>query len=81
MGPIEINLALLIGILVGKAVQKSRMSETIKKERLDAVKKSRAVLGGQFGERIASAWMDWKYPNAAQFPLVVTSDKVEPEER
>ena len=38
-------------------------------------------VGGQFGERIASAWIDWKFPKAAQFPLVVTSDKVEPEER
>ena len=50
---------LLIGILVGKAVQKSRMSETIKKERLDAVKKSRAVLGGQFGEQMAPFFPDF----------------------
>jgi hypothetical protein len=35
-------------------------------------------VGGQFGERIASAWIDWKFPKAAQFQLVVTSDKVEP---
>jgi hypothetical protein len=35
-------------------------------------------VAGQFAERIASAWIDWKYPHAAQFQMVVTQDKVEP---
>ena len=50
---------LLIGLLVGKALEKSRMREMIRKERLDAVKKSRAVLGGQLGEQIAPFFPDF----------------------
>ena len=34
-------------------------------------------VGGQMAERINSAWMDWKFPNAAQFPLAVTQEKIE----
>ena len=34
-------------------------------------------VGGQMAERINSAWMDYKFPNAAQFPLVVTREKIE----
>lgn len=33
-------------------------------------------VGGQFGERIASAWLDWKYPQAKTFPLVITREKI-----
>ena len=35
-------------------------------------------VGGQFAERINSAWMDWKFPNAVKFPLVITRDKIDP---
>ena len=35
-------------------------------------------VGGNICERIVSAWADWKHPNAAQFPLVVTAEKVAP---
>ena len=35
-------------------------------------------VGGQFAERIASAWMDWKFPKAATYKLVVTREKIEP---
>ena len=34
-------------------------------------------VGGQMAERINSAWMDYKFPNAVQFPLVVTREKIE----
>ena len=34
-------------------------------------------VGGQFAERINSAWIDWKFPNAYEFPLKVTHDKIE----
>ena len=34
-------------------------------------------VGGQMAERINSAWMDYKFPNAVQFPLVVTQEKIE----
>lgn len=44
---------LLIGIMIGKAVQSIKTRETIKKEREKAIKRSREVLGGQFGEQIA----------------------------
>ena len=32
-------------------------------------------VGGSIAERIASAWMDWKYPQAAQYDLIVTGEK------
>ena len=34
-------------------------------------------VGGQMAERINSAWMDYKFPDAAQFPLRVTQEKIE----
>jgi hypothetical protein len=34
-------------------------------------------VGGQFAERINSAWIDWKFPNAYEVPLTVTRDKIE----
>ncbi len=44
---------LFLGILIGSVIQRLKDTSRIKKEREDAVKKSRAVLGGQFGEQIA----------------------------
>lgn len=34
-------------------------------------------VGGQFAERIVSAWIDWKFPKAVKFPLNVTQEKVD----
>jgi hypothetical protein len=34
-------------------------------------------VGGQMAERINSAWMEYKFPVAAQFPLRVTQEKIE----
>ena len=34
-------------------------------------------VGGQMAERINSAWIAWKFPNAKEYPLVVTQEKVE----
>ena len=34
-------------------------------------------VGGQICERIVSAWMDWKFPNAAQFSMLTVADKIE----
>ena len=34
-------------------------------------------VGGQFAERINSAWIDWKFPRACEVPLKVTRDKIE----
>ena len=35
-------------------------------------------VGGNICERIVSAWADWKYPNALQFPMLVTNEKIAP---
>lgn len=35
-------------------------------------------VGGNICERIVSAWADWKHPNVALYPLVVTAEKVAP---
>ena len=34
-------------------------------------------VGGQFMERINSAFVDWKFPNAMNVPLVVTQVKID----
>lgn len=34
-------------------------------------------VGGQLGERIHSAWMDWRFPNAARYKMVEVSPKVD----
>jgi predicted Holliday junction resolvase-like endonuclease len=44
---------LFAGFFLGRTIQFLRDKSAVKKEREDAVKKSRAVLGGQFGEQIA----------------------------
>ena len=46
-------LFLFFGILIGRFIQKAADSLHIKKEREDAVKKSRSVLLGQTGEQLA----------------------------
>lgn len=38
-------------------------------------------VGGSIAERIASAWTDWKHPNAAQYNLTITGDKAALDER
>jgi len=44
---------LVLGFLFGRLIQKIKDKKIIAKERNDAVKRSRAVLGGQFGEQLA----------------------------
>ena len=29
-------------------------------------------VGGQLCERLVSAWIDWQYPEAKQWPVIVT---------
>lgn len=50
---VTVLIFLAIGIVVGKAVQAAKTQQIIKTEREKAVKKSREILGGQFGEQIA----------------------------
>jgi len=33
-------------------------------------------MGGNLGERIISAWIDWKFPDAQQVPVKITQEKV-----
>ena len=44
---------LLLGIVIGKAIQKIKAKDIIQKEREDSVSKSRAVLGGMFQEQLS----------------------------
>lgn len=48
-----IVLLFVLGIVIGRLVQKLKDMRLIQQEREDAVKRSRAVLGGQFGEQLA----------------------------
>jgi predicted Holliday junction resolvase-like endonuclease len=50
---IAVVILLFAGIIIGRLIQKAQMHSLIKKEREDAVRKSRAVLGGQFSEQMA----------------------------
>jgi len=34
-------------------------------------------VGGQMAERINSAFVDWKFPNAVKVPMVYTHEKIE----
>ena len=44
---------MLIGVVFGRLVQKLKNASEFKKQRKDAVNRSRSVLGGQFSEQIA----------------------------
>lgn len=44
---------MLIAFVLGRLVQKLKNSSELKKQRKDAINRSRAVLGGQFSEQIA----------------------------
>ena len=50
---IIIIIVLFLGILIGRIIQKIKDHKNIQKERNAAVKKSRAVIGGQFSEQLA----------------------------
>ncbi len=45
--------ALLVGMALGGIIQKLKDTAALQRERDDAVRRSRAVLGGQFGEQLA----------------------------
>ncbi len=61
-------LFLLIGVLVGKLLVERKLEGMIKEIREDAIKKSRAVLTGQFSEQIAPYLPDFKYsPTEVRF--------------
>lgn len=49
----------ILGIIFGKAFQKIKDKNELSKQREDAVKRSRAVLGGQFAEQLAPYFPDF----------------------
>ncbi|MFA4906793.1 MAG: Holliday junction resolvase-like protein [archaeon] len=61
-------IAVAIGYLIGKAIAGNEWKEKIRGEREDAIKKSRAVLGGQFSEQLAPFLPDFPYnPTEVRF--------------
>jgi len=52
-GAVILAFFLLLGILIGRFIQKAADSFIVKKAREDAIKRSRAVLGGQAAEQLA----------------------------
>lgn len=68
LGILLLAFCLWMGYLIGKAVMKSRLQEDIADIRADAIKRSRAVLSGQFSEQLAPFLPDfpWK-PTEARF--------------
>ena len=65
---ILIILAFFIGKILGKLIEKKNIDKRIEEERKDAIKKSRAVLGGQFAENLAPYLPDFPYhPSECKF--------------
>jgi len=59
---------LYIGYLIGKFVVDKKWQDMIPNIREDAIKRSRAVLGGQFSEQLAPYLPDFEYsPTEARF--------------
>ena len=60
--------ALVLGYFIGKRMAKHDFENKIPEIREDAIKKSRAVLGGQFSEQLAPFLPDFPYlPTEARF--------------
>jgi predicted Holliday junction resolvase-like endonuclease len=61
-------LVFYLGYVIGKFVSRLKMKDKITDEREDAIKKSRAVLSGQFSEQLAPYMPDFPYkPTEARF--------------
>ena len=65
---VSLIIFLFIGYLMGKYIAKKQFEEKIPGLREDAIKKSRAVLSGQFSEQLAPYLPDFPYkPTEARF--------------
>ena len=63
-----ILVAIVIGYVVGKKITDHAWQDQLPKIREDAIKRSRAVLGGQFSEQLAPYLTDFPYnPTEARF--------------
>ncbi len=68
VGIIAIGLALLIGFILGKVLTNKSWEDRLHDIRKDAIKRSRAVLGGQFSEQLAPYLPDFPFsPTEARF--------------
>ena len=64
----EALIALYLGYLIGKSIQNKRWESKVEEIREDAIKRSRAVLGGQFSEQLAPYLPDFPYsPTECRF--------------
>lgn len=58
----------IFGIFIGNLIQKTDLNKVLKKERKDAVKRSRAVLTGQISEQLAPFFPEFPAnPNEIRF--------------
>ncbi|MDO8427862.1 MAG: Holliday junction resolvase-like protein [Candidatus Diapherotrites archaeon] len=65
---ILLGFATLLGIFIGKKFAKKETENNLQFEREDAVKRSRAVLSGQFSEQIAPYFPNFPYsPTEVKF--------------
>lgn len=65
---IIIIVIFILGIFIGRLTEKIRIGQVVKKERKDAVKRSRAVLTGQISEQLAPFFPDFPAnPNEIRF--------------
>ena len=68
IGIILLFIFSIVFYLMGKFVEKQKLKSQIPEIREDAIKKSRAVLSGQFSEQIAPYLPDFSYkPTEARF--------------
>lgn len=69
LGLVCLGLFLLwLGYLLGKAVTRARLSDDVTAIRQDAIKRSRAVIGGQVSEQLAPFLPDFPWrPTEARF--------------
>ncbi len=65
---LAVALAIYIGVLIGRRIAEHQWRQKEKEIREDAVKRSRAVLAGQFSEQLAPYLPDFPYrPTEARF--------------
>ena len=67
-GVLFIIIGIVIGYFIGKTLINKEWEEKVKDIRKEAIKKSRAVLGGQFSEQLAPYLPDFPFsPTEARF--------------
>jgi len=68
LGIILLLVGLVLGYVIGKLLTDKRWEDRLKEIREEAIKRSRAVLGGQFAEQLAPYLPDFPFsPTEARF--------------